>query len=147
MGLIETIDGDLKLAMKSHDASAVETLRMLRATMKNAQIDKQRPLTDEDVLALIRTTLKQLKDAAEQYAAGGRQDLVAKADVEAALLRKYLPAALPEAELQAIVAAKIAEMGKDPKLFGKVMGAVMKEVAGRADGAAVQAAVKAALET
>lgn len=54
MGLIETVDNDLKLAMKAHDTSVVETLRMLRATMKNTQIEKQRPLTDEDVLGLLR---------------------------------------------------------------------------------------------
>lgn len=145
MSLIETIDNDLKSAMKAREASVVETLRMLRATMKNAQIDKQRPLTDEEVVALLRTSLKQLADARAQFAQGGRDDLVAKTDAEIAVLTRYLPPALPEAELDAIVAAKVAQIGADPKNFGKVMGAVMKEVAGRADGAAVQAAVKAAL--
>ncbi len=145
MGLIETVDNDLKIAMKAHQTSEVETLRMLRATMKNMQIEKQRPLTDEDVLAILRTTLKQLADAKAQFATGGRADLVEKSDAEIAILSKYLPPAMPTEELEKIVAAKVAEIGADPKAFGKVMGAVVKEVAGRADGAAIQAAVKKAL--
>lgn len=147
MGLIETVDNDLKIAMKAHDASVVETLRMLRATMKNMQIEKQRPLTDEDVLAILRTTLKQLADAKVQFASGGRADLVEKSDAEIAILSKYLPPAMPAEELEKIVAAKVAEIGADPKAFGKVMGVVVKEAAGRADGAAIQAAVKKALGT
>ncbi len=147
MGLIETVDNDLKLAMKAHDTSVVETLRMLRATMKNTQIEKQRPLTDEDVLGLLRTTLKQAADAKAQFVAGGRADLVEKTDAEMVILSRYLPPAMPAEELEKIVAAKVAEIGADPKAFGKVMGAVVKEVSGRADGAAIQAAVKKALGT
>ncbi len=145
MGLIETVDNDLKLAMKAHEASVVETLRMLRATMKNVQIEKQRPVTDEEAAGLVRTTIKQLTDASAAFAAGGRADLVQKNAAEIALLRKYLPAAMPPEELARIVAAKVAEIGKDPKNFGKVMGAVVKDVAGRAEGGDIQQAVKAAL--
>ena len=146
MALNESIDNDLKQAMKAQNASVVDTLRMLRASMKNLQIEKQQELTDDEIQGLIRTNIKQLKDAREQFAAGNRMDLAEKNDAEIALLSAYLPAAMDPAELSAIVAEKVAAIGKDPKLFGKIMGDVMKATGGRADGSAVQAAVKAALD-
>lgn len=146
MALNESIDNDLKQAMKAQNASVVDTLRMLRASMKNLQIEKQQELTDDEIQGLIRTNIKQLKDAREQFAAGNRMDLAEKNDAEIALLGAYLPAAMDPAELSAIVAEKVAAIGKDPKLFGKIMGDVMKATGGRADGSAVQAAVKAALD-
>ncbi len=146
MALNASIDNDLKQAMKAQNASVVDTLRMLRASMKNLQIEKQQELTDDDIQGLIRTNIKQLKDAREQFAAGNRMDLAEKNDAEIALLSAYLPAAMDPAELEAIVAEKVAAIGTDPKLFGKIMGDVMKATGGRADGSAVQAAVKAALD-
>lgn len=146
MALSESIDNDLKQAMKAQNASVVDTLRMLRASMKNLHIEKQQELTDDDVQGLIRTSIKQLKDAREQFAAGNRMDLAEKNDAEIVLLNAYLPAAMDPAELQAIVNEKVAAIGKDPKLFGKIMGEVIKATGGRADGGAVQAAVKAALD-
>lgn len=146
MTLAETIDNDLKQAMKAHHASVVETLRMLRASVKNEQIAKQRPLRDEEILALIRTSIKQLKDARSAFESGNRADLVEKNDREIEILSAFLPAALSSEELDAIIQEKVAAIGRDPKLFGKVMGEVVKAVDGRADGATIQSAVKAALD-
>lgn len=147
MSLAERVETDLKQAMKAHDASVVETLRMLRASLKNLQIEKQREIEDAEIEAVIRTTLKQLGDARTSFVSGGRSDLVQKTDQEATVLAAYLPPAMSQSELQALVDKTVAVVGKDPKLFGRIMGEVIKASGGRADGGQVQTLVKAALET
>ncbi|MDH4229423.1 MAG: GatB/YqeY domain-containing protein [Nitrospirota bacterium] len=143
MTLRETIQEDTKAAMKSGDKAALGTLRMVSAALKNRKIELLRELTDEDALAVIRTGIKQRRDAITQFRDGGRAELAAQEEAEVAVLERYLPAQMPDAELDAIVARVIADSGATGmKDMGGVMKQVLTEVAGRADGSAVSARVK-----
>lgn len=142
MNTTERIDADLKEAMKAKDELSLSTLRMVRSAVKNKQIDTQQELTDDDVVAVIRTMVKQYRDALADFSASGRQDLVDKQTAEIALLERYLPAAMPEAELTTICERIIKEQNATVKDMGKIMGLVMKEVNGRADGNTVRAIVQ-----
>lgn len=146
MTIRERIDGDYVAAVKSKDAAAVSTLRLLRAALKNAQIEKLKPLEEADVIDVASREIKKLKDGLESYVAGQREDLASQARAEIELVGRYLPAALGDDELGQLIKNKIAELGAtSEKDFGRVMGAVSKETKGRADGAKVSALVKAAL--
>lgn len=146
MGLRERIDADLKEALKSGAKEKVSTLRMLNAALKNKQIDKRRPLTEEEVVETVRSLIKQRKDSIEQFARGGRQDLVDKETAEAAVLEVYLPPQLSRQEVEAMVRDAVAQTGaQGPRDMGKVMKALMPMLAGRADGKLVSELVKNAL--
>lgn len=143
MTLTERIAADLSDAMKRKDASVVDTLRMLRAAVKNAEIDARHPLGDEETLAVLGTQVKQLKDAMLQYAEGKREDLVAKAKAELAVLEAYRPAQMSDEDLAAAVEAAVGATGASgPKDFGKVMGAVTAQTKGRAEGSRVSEIVR-----
>jgi uncharacterized protein YqeY len=143
------IDQDLKEAMKAREAERLGVLRMLKAALKNASIEKggmQFELADADALAIVRKEMKKRQDSIESFTKGGRPELAAKEESEAKILATYLPKALSAEEVQALVAAAIAEAGATSK---KEMGAVMKlaneRAAGRVDGRTLSAAVSAAL--
>jgi len=142
----ERIDSDYAREAKARNAAAVSTLRLLRAALKNAEIEKRRPLEEAEVVDIIGKEVKKLVDALESYRAGNRSDLAAQAESEAAFLRTYLPEQLTEEALKKLVAAKIAALGATTvKDLGRVMAEVSKETKGRADGGRVSALVKAAL--
>jgi uncharacterized protein YqeY len=144
--LRERIQGDLKSALKAGRKDAVRTLRMLEAALKNKQIELRRPLTDPEVVQAVQAGIKQRRESIAQYAKGGRADLVAQEEEEAAVLALYLPAQLSEAELDALVQAAVTEVGATgPKDLGAVMKRVMAEAQGRAEGARINAAVRARL--
>ncbi len=147
MGLREQIDSDLKNAMKSGEKDKVSALRMLVAAIKNKQIDKRpEPLTENDVQDTVRSLIKQRRDSIEQFAKGGRQDLVAKETAEVAVLEVYLPQQLPREEVERMVRDAIAQTGaQSAKDMGKVMKALMPVVAGRADNKLLSELVKNAL--
>ncbi len=146
MGLRETIDSDTKAALKSGAKDKVSTLRMLNAALKNKQIDKRRPLTEEEVVETVRALIKQRKDSIEQFAKGNRQDLVDKETAEVAVLEAYLPAQLSREELETMVRSAITQTGAlGAKDMGKVMKALIPMVGGRADGRLVSEMVKNAL--
>ncbi len=129
--------------MKSRDKTAVSTLRMLSSTLKNKEIETRAPLTDDDVLRLIQTGIKQRREAMVQYEEGGRADLVEQEKAEAEVLERYLPSQLSEAELESVVEAAISQVGATSiKDMGQVMKQVLAQVAGRADGGAVNAKVR-----
>lgn len=143
------IDQDLKEAMKARDAERLGVLRMLKTALKNTSIEKggvHFELDEAAATAVVRKELKKRQDSVESFEKGGRPELAAKERAEAEILAKYLPQSLSAEELQALVAAAIAEAGATSK---KQMGAVMKlageRAAGRADGRALSAAVAAAL--
>lgn len=143
MKLTERIFEDMKTAMRGHSEVELSTLRLLRAAMKNKQIDLRRELEDEDVLAVVKTQIKQLKDSMESFVSGGRQDLLDHAKQEEAVLAKYLPSQMSDADLEALVAATLKEVGATGKSdMGKAMGAVMKAAQGQADGTRVKAVVE-----
>lgn len=141
--LRQRLDNDLITAMKARDAFAVSVLRMLRAAIQNAEIEKRGELDEDTILALMKSEVKRLRDALEQFRSGGREDLVEKNEKEIAFLEKYLPAQLNDDALRAIVKDVIAGSGEvTPKDFGRVMSAAMKEAKGQADGGRVRAFVK-----
>ncbi|HEX9020375.1 MAG TPA: GatB/YqeY domain-containing protein, partial [Nitrospirota bacterium] len=90
MQLREKIDNDIKIALKSGAKDKLSALRLLSAALKNKQIDKRRPLTEEEVVETVRSLIKQRKDSIEQFAKGGRQDLVDKETAEITVLEVYL---------------------------------------------------------
>jgi uncharacterized protein YqeY len=146
MSLDTRIDEDWKAAMKAGDKPRRDALSLLRAAIKQKRVDEQVEITDALVLAVIEKMLKQRKDSISQYEAAGRQDLADAEKFEASVLSGYMPQALSPAELEAIVAAAIAEAGvQGPAAMGKVIGLVKPRVAGRADMGEVSKLVKAKL--
>jgi uncharacterized protein YqeY len=146
MGLREQIDADVKDALKSGAKEKLSTLRMLNAALKNKQIDKRRPLTEEEVIETVRSLIKQRKDSIEQFAKGGRQDLVDKETAEVAALEGYLPQQLSREELEGMVRDVVAQTGaQGARDMGKVMKALLPVLGGRADGKLVSELVKNAL--
>lgn len=146
MGLKEQIDADIKVAMKAGAKDKVSALRMLSASLKNKQIDKRRPLTDDEVVETVRSLIKQRKDSIEQFTKGGRQDLVDTETGEVAILEVYLPPQLSREEVEAMVKDAVVQTGaQGPKDMGKVMKALAPVLAGRADNKLVSELVKNAL--
>ncbi len=146
MGLKEKIEGDTKSALKSGEKDKVSALRMLSAAIKNKQIDKRRPLTEEEVVETVHSLIKQRRDSVEQFAKGGRQDLVDKESAEIKVLEVYLPPQMGAEEIESKVREVAAQTGaQGPKDMGKVMKALMPLVAGRADGRLVSELVKKVL--
>lgn len=139
MSLIETLKQDMKSAMKAKNNATLSTLRLLLSAIKNKQIDAQGELSDEDVQAVIRSQVKQLKDSIESFRSAGRDEMVESAEAEVSILEAYLPAQMSDEDLEKIVAQVIQTTGAESKAdMGRVMGGVMKEVAGRADGGRVK---------
>ncbi len=144
--LIERIDADMKTAAKAKDARRLNTIRTLKSQMKYREIEKGKPLDDADVVAVIGSMIKQRKDSAAQYTAGGRPELAETENGEIAILEGYLPRQLSDAELAALVQDAVQTSGaKGPKDMGAVMKAVMPKIAGQAEGKRVSDAVKVAL--
>jgi len=146
MELREKIDADTKGALKSGAKDKVSTLRMLNAALKNKQIDKRRPLTEEEVVETVRSLIKQRRDSIEQFTKGNRPDLAEKETAEVAVLEAYLPAQMSREELEAMVRDAVAQINaQGARDMGKVMKALIPMVAGRADGKLLSELVKNAL--
>jgi uncharacterized protein YqeY len=146
MGLRDQIDTDIKSALKAGAKEKVSTLRMLSAALKNRQIDKRGPLTEDEVLEAVRSLIKQRRDSVEQFTKGGRQDLVDKESAEITFLEVYLPQQLSREELEHLVHEAVAQSGaQGSKDMGKVMKTLIPMVGGRADGKLVSELVKSAL--
>ena len=146
MLLKERITQDMKDAMRSGHKEQLGVIRMLQAAIKQREVDERITLDDAQVLSVIEKMIKQRKEAIAQFEAGGRSDLAEKEALEAAQLQAYLPEQLSAAELDALVAAAIAEAGAlTVKDMGKVMALVKARAAGRADMGAVGALIKAKL--
>jgi uncharacterized protein len=144
MTMNERIAADLTSAMKARDAARLSALRMLKAAVMNRGVEKGRDLDDAEVLQVVSSLVKQRRDSIEQFSKAGRSDLVDKETGEINVLEQYLPPAASAEEIDAAVAAAIAESGAtSPKDMGKVMKAVMPKLAGKnADGRAVNEAVR-----
>jgi len=146
VSLRDQLESGLKEALKSGDRVAVSAIRLSLSEIKNAAIDKRRPLEDNEVVNILRSGVKKRHESIEMFTKGGRQDLVEKETAELKVLERFLPAGLSAAELEAMVAAAIAETGATSmKDIGKVMKAVLPKVAGRADGAEINKIVRAKL--
>jgi len=137
--LLARIEADSKTALKAGEKRRVATLRLLLSALKNERIQQQRDLTDEEIEAAIRRAVKQRREAIEQYARGGRQDLVDAEKEELGILEAYLPQTLSEAELENLIRGIVTEKGLSSS---KDVGALMKELMarhrGRVDGKRAQ---------
>jgi uncharacterized protein len=147
MSLKEQIISDMTAAMKAQDAARTSTLRMVKAAIMNREKDGGGELTDEDVLKLLRSQVKQRRDSVEQYEKANRPDLADKEQAEIAIIEAYLPQSASQEEVDNAVAAAIAETGASSmKDMGGVMKAAMAKLAGKsADGKMVSETVKAKL--
>lgn len=146
MSLKERITEDMKTAMRAKEAERLGTIRMLLAAVKQKEVDERVEVDDVALVGIVDKLIKQRKDAISQFTAAGRQDLADKESAELLVLEAYLPARLSAQEIDAAVAAIVAELGaKGPGDIGKVMGAVKAQLAGKADMGLVSAAVKKAL--
>lgn len=146
MNLVETIQLDYVGALKAGQKFRVGVLRLLRAEIKNKEIDSPDPLSDEQVLAIVRSMIKKRQEAAEIFRSGGRDDKAAEELAENEILTAYLPPALDEAELDRLIGETIAEVGAHGAGdLGKVMKALVPKIAGRADNKIVNQKVRQAL--
>ena len=146
MALQKRIDEDLIAAMRAKDSGRLGVLRMLKAALKNAAIDKagaEGELEDSEAIAVVRKQVKQRQDSIESFEKGGRNELAEKERAEIAVLNSYLPQAMSGEELKRIVAETIAETGATSRAqMGVVMKALQQKVAGRADGKTLSAEVQ-----
>ena len=143
MSLKQQLTEDMKAAMKSGDRTRLDVIRLINAAIKQREVDERIMLDDAAVLAVLEKMLKQRRDSITQFRAAGREDLASKEEFEVGVIQAYMPAQLSEAEVDAIVAAAIAESGAaGPKDMGKVVGLVKAKVAGRADMGKVSGLIK-----
>jgi len=143
MSLQDQINEDMKAALKAKDSVKLGALRMLRAQLKDHQIEVGRELTDEDVIAVLTNAAKKRKESIEMYEKSDRSDLLENEKKELEVISKYLPKQLDESEIEDIVSGIIDEVGASSMQdIGKVMGPAMKELKGKADGKLVQEIVR-----
>jgi uncharacterized protein YqeY len=147
MPLVDEVGAAIADAMRQRDQARLSALRMLKAAFMNKSVEKKHDLDDAEARQVVAALVKQRKDSIEQFAKGGRQDLVDKETAELAILEQYLPAAVDPAAVEAAVAAAVAETGaSSPKDMGRVMKAVMAKLAGlNVDGKAVNELVRRTL--
>jgi uncharacterized protein YqeY len=146
MAYKEKMNNEMVLATKAKDKTRLSALRMLKSGLHNREIDLKRELDEGEFLQLLSSMVKQRRDSIEQFAKGGRADLVEKEEAELKVIEEFLPAQLSEAELDASIAEAIREVGAaGVRDMGKVMKILMPKLTGRADGKAVGDKVKARL--
>jgi len=144
--LIQRITEDMKAAMKAGEKERLSAIRMLRAAIKDKQIELGHEPSENELLALIAKLVKQRNDAVQQYAEAGRDDLEAKEQREAELYKTYLPEPLSEEEVTKIIQEAMDETGAASiKDMGKVMATIRSRVQGRADMGKLSAMVKTQL--
>lgn len=169
--LDQQLTNDLKESMRARDTERRDVIRFLRAAFQNAQIarvqlpddldedgtagaevarsaDRDRPLTDDEELVVLKRQIKQRQDSIEQFERAGRPDLVGREEAQLAILQAYLPAGLSTDEIEALVRAVITETGATgPSDMKLVMPALIARAGGRADSRALSDAAKRALAT
>jgi uncharacterized protein len=159
VSLKQKLMDDLKESMKSGDKAKLSAIRMIQAAVKNKEIDERvkkvdpndkrsdEQKSDEMIMGVLKTLVKQRQDSIEQFTAGGRQDLVDQETAELKIIQTYLPQQMGRAEVEVIVAEAIKSTGaSSPKDMGNVMKAVMAKTQGRADGKMISDIVKAKLQ-
>lgn len=146
MSLKETLNADMKQAMKDKDKQTLSVLRVLKAAIQNEEIKTGNELTDEGMLTVLSREMKQRQDAKDEFQKASRDDLVAQQDAEMEVIQRYLPEPLTTDELKAIVEETINETGANSmKDMGQVMSAVLSKVKGRANGKEVNEIVRSFL--
>lgn len=138
MSLNEKIVEDLKTAIKAKNGFRVSCLRMLKTSVKNKEVENRRELKDEEIHAVISSSVRKSKEAIEEFRRGGREDLALKEEEEIKILYEYLPEQLASEEIEKILREIISALSaKSPKDLGKVMKLAMARMAGKAEGRAV----------
>jgi uncharacterized protein YqeY len=140
--LIETIEHDFQAAFKAKDQTVISTLRLLKSEIVKKE-KEGKPLTEEIVIQVLKSQVKQRKDSIAEYEKGGRGDLVNKEKSELAILEKYLPTELTPEQIGILIDEVLSVLTDAEKSnFGKVMGLVIRKAGGAADGAVVNRLVK-----
>lgn len=144
MSMLADVNARITQAMKAHDAGALSAMRMLKAALTNREIQKGQALDDAESIQVLASLIKQHRDSIEQFARGGRQDLVAREQAELTLLEALMPPPVSPADIDDAVARAIAETGAaSPRDMGRVMKAAMAALAGTGvDGKTVNEAVR-----
>jgi uncharacterized protein YqeY len=146
MSLSERLSDDLKKALKAGEKDTLSVIRMIKAAVKNKEIEKGAPLSDGEFYGVLVSLVRQRKDSIEQFSKGGRDDLVEKERRELSIVQSYLPHQLTEEELKEIIKDAIKETGaSSQKDMGNVMKVIMPKIKGQVDGKVVSELVKKAL--
>ena len=143
MTLQDRIESAMRDGMRARDERRTQTLRMAMSAAHNREIELGRSLTDEDYVEILGRQVKQRRESVEAFRAGGREEMAAKEEAEAAILAEFLPEPLSADELERLVRTAIAETGAtSPAELGRVMGKVAPQTKGRADGKALSDLVR-----
>ena len=146
MSLKETLNNDIKTAMKAKDKETLAVLRMIKTAVQAAEIDKKEELNAEEELTILAREAKQRRESLAEFVKAGRDELVAKTETEIESVERYLPKQLSVEEVKEVIATVAEKIGATTqKEFGKLMGAVMQELKGKADGNVIKEQVKAHL--
>jgi len=141
--LKERLQADMKAAMKSGAKDRLGVIRLIMAGIKQREVDERIQLDDGQILALLDKMVKQRRESITQYQAGGREDLAAAEQAEIGIIQEYLPQALSESEIDALIREALAETGaQGVSGMGKMMAALKPRMQGRADMTQVSARVK-----
>ena len=143
MTILDRLSGDLKVSLKGGDSLKSSVIRLIKSAVKYREIESKAPLSNDQVIEVIMSGIKQRRDSIEQFSKGGRLDLVEKETREIEILKGYLPQLLTDEELAAEVKATMKEVGAtSAKDIGKVMKALMPRLKGRAEGTKISSIVK-----
>ena len=143
MSLKETLNNDIKTAMKAKDKETLAVLRMIKTAVQAAEIDKKEELNAEEELTILAREAKQRRESLAEFVKAGRDELVAKTEAEIEIVERYLPKQLSVEEVKEVIATVAEKIGATTqKEFGKLMGAVMQELKGKADGNVIKEQVK-----
>lgn len=148
MSILDQLNEDMKTAMKAKEREKLTTIRMIKSSIQNEEINLGRALNEEEEIAILSREKKQRQESLTEFQKAGRDDLIQKLENELDVVNQYLPEQLTTEEVQAIVEETIAEVGAESMQdMGKVMGAIMPKVAGRADGGQINQLVREALSS
>jgi len=148
MSMKKQINDAMKAAMRAKDKPRLGAIRLIQADIKRIEVDERIDVDDARVLAILDKMVKQRRDSITQYEDAGRQELADIEIAEIAVIQDFLPTALSDDEIAAMVAAAVAETGAASMAdMGKVMAILKPQIQGRADGGAVSGLVKAALNS
>ncbi len=148
MTLADRLAEDLKQAMRDKDKVRLSVLRLVKAAVRNTEIDRRVTLGEEEIIGVLRREVKQRKESLLAIEGAGRDDLVAELNEEISILEEYLPQSLTDEQIQAIIRDVVQEVGAVSKAdMGKVMPVVMKKISGQAEGRTVNRIVQEVLST
>jgi uncharacterized protein YqeY len=143
MSVLGRLEEEVKDAMRAHDNTRRDALRLILSSLRSAEKELQRPLSDEEELQVLQRERKKRHEAADAFRSGDREEAALQEEVELAILQEFMPEPLAEAEIERIVDDAIAEnKATSMRDMGRVMADVMPQIAGRADGSAVSQLVR-----